>query len=51
MKDWTKEVEEYNEKIKGMDIDEAYDFLWKEYYIEHRLSKHAHDWIIKWLED
>lgn len=49
-KDWTEEVKEYDEKIKGMGAEEADKFLWKEYYFEHRLSKRAYEWIIKWLE-
>ena len=49
-KDWTEEVKEYDEKIKRMEAEEADKFLWKEYYFEHRLSKRAYEWIIKWLE-
>lgn len=49
MKDWTKEVEEYSKKIEGMSEPEAYNFLWNEYYFEHRLSKRAHDWLIMWI--
>jgi hypothetical protein len=49
MKDWTKEVEEYKEKIKDMSEEEAYKFLWDEYFFKHNLSKRAHDWLIKWL--
>ena len=48
MKDWTKEVEIYTEKIKGMDEDTVYDFLWNE-YINGKLSKRAHDWLVKFL--
>ena len=49
MIDWTQEVEIYKEKIKGMTEDEACEYLWREYYIEHRLSKRAHDWLVMWL--
>ena len=48
MKDWTKEVEEYKEKIKGIDEDEVYDFLWSEYRAG-KLSKRAHDWLVRWI--
>ena len=51
MKDWTKEVEEYKEKIKDIIEDEVYDFLWNEYYFKHNLSKRAHDWLIMWYEE
>ena len=46
--DWTKEVEIYKEKIKGMPEDTVYDYLWQEYK-QGRLSKRAHDWLIKWV--
>lgn len=48
MKDWTKEVKEYTEKIKGMSEDDAYEYLWKEYR-KGNLSKRAHDWMVKFL--
>ena len=49
MIDWTQEVEIYKQKIQGMTEDEACEYLWREYYIEHRLSKRAHDWLVMWL--
>lgn len=49
MKEWTKEVEVYREKIKNMGEGEAYQYLWDEYFKYHRLSKQAHDWLVKWL--
>ena len=48
MKDWTKEVEIYKEKIEGMDEDFIYEFLWNEYQ-NKKISKKAHDWLIMWI--
>lgn len=48
MKDWTKEVEIYTEKIKGMEELDAYQFLW-DAYMNNDLSKRAHDWLVMWL--
>ena len=46
MRDWTKEVETYKEKIKGLSEEVVYDYLWDEYYNKHNLSKRAHDWLV-----
>lgn len=48
MKDWTKEVKDYEEKIKGMDEEEVYDFLWNEFQ-KGKISKRAHDWLVKFI--
>lgn len=51
MKDWTKEVDEYEAKIKDMSAVDACNFLWREYYFEHRLSRRAHNWLVMWIDD